>query len=360
MLLSLLLYEQNIFLLPIIVFLTLYHFRLSADSIVKIFLSSILPVMLFAVYRIWIVKEIYPDYFDYGSSKIDLNPEKNMLLFGAFAKLFSVDYGYILYQSVLKIVEYEWYDFLLLGLGVLSVLFIIFNISPSEKKIKTSKIMMLVLCFILSILVFFVSYYPPIAFGFENRVLIWVRYSSSLLLAVILYHFLIGNYRPFWGFLMKVFVFIFLTLNIIAIISEKNSYILASEYNKKTIKKITKTFKNSNANTRILLLTEKERGKNFITDETLISANYEFINGLQLYAPESKLNGNNIHYIHPNHYNLYTIFDKKLNNREKSYFKVLDDRIDFGKRNIKFPFYLYDLEQNTIRLINNKKEFPLR
>ncbi|MDY3524154.1 hypothetical protein PG310_00435 [Riemerella anatipestifer] len=358
MVLSFLLYEINLFLTPLIGLLTIHRFGLNRNAVVKISLSLFFPLILFAVFRLWLLKIIHPNYFDYGVAKVEFSLERSFALIGAFVKLFTLDYLYILCKSVIEMVNYHWYDFILLLLGVFISALIVRNFRKHEKLVSLKKIFIFFFFFLLTLVLFFISVYPPIAFGFENRILIWVRYSSGLLVALCLYQFLTFTKNKSYFVLSQIIVFIVLLLNIVAVISEKNSYIAASDYNRRLVVRLNDLFPDADQNTKILVITEEGRSKEFITDESLLEADYEVRDALQLYS-KSKLEGGNILFFNPSDYALYSFLGKRLNNRFKTECHISDMGITIGKRTLSFPLYIYDLNTNKIQLISNSKEIAL-
>lgn len=354
---SLLFYELNLFLLPILGLILITH---KEQRGLKIFLAIILPVILAFSYKLFFVKLIYPNHFDYSSSKVLLDFDKVKDTPIALIKLFTTDTLYIIIKSFEAISLYDIWDFLLLALGILlSILTSIF-IKPKKLITKTG-VGILTLFFLLTIVVFFISNYPPIAFGFENRILLWVRISSALLFAVLLNNLLfLTESKKYLNSVARFSVFLIIFSGVVTVISQKNSWILAANYNKNIVRNLTKSFPKNQENIKVLYLMDKEKKKYLITDEATLEASYEISAALKLYTPQAKFNPNNIIIVNPTSYSLYQIGNIQFNKRLASEYISNDNGISIGKTTMNYPFYIYNERDNFVYLINNKKDFRLK
>ncbi len=105
--------------------------------------------------------------------------------------------------------DYSWVDYILLALGlVISGMVSIF--CKFDKTIPKRYFLVFFSIFLMTIAVFFISQYPPIAFGFENRILLWVKFSSSLLLGYLIYNGLAFTKKKSYQKLLKIILFLFL------------------------------------------------------------------------------------------------------------------------------------------------------
>lgn len=180
---SLLLYELNLFLFPILVILI--WINNNDKKYLKIFLATILPVIMVFLYKKLGVKIFFPEHFDYASTKILLTIDNIKKTPFALIRLFTVDTVYILSRSFEMIKQYNCVDFVLWGTGaVISALLSIYiQVNTRIKK----RFFVIALCtFCLTSIVFFTSIYSPTAFGFGNRILLWVRFSSMLILGCVI------------------------------------------------------------------------------------------------------------------------------------------------------------------------------
>lgn len=354
---SLLLYELNLFILPIVMLLIWINHN--DKKFLKIFLATILPVILAFVYRTYFVKILYPVYFDYSASKILLSSDKMLGSVVAIIKLFFLDYPYIAYKSFTMIKSYDIFDFILLVLGLF--ISIVTSIGLTVKnKITWKTTVVCILFFALTIIIFFISQYPPIAFGFENRILLWLRFSSMLLLAIFFYNLLyLFRNKKILNICTRVLIsfvsFSFFT----SIISQKNSWILAARYNETIIKNIENHFQENQKNIKILYVKDYKKRELFITDEATLEADYEIETALQLYS-NANFQANNIVFFNPTHYSLYKIGNIELNKRPKTEYQFTEEGIKIGKRKLSFPFYIFDERNNSITEVNNQQDFKIK
>lgn len=355
---SLLFYELNLFLFPILALLIWKNNE--HKKYLKIFLATILPVIVAFSYKIFFVKLIYPDYFDYSSSKIAFSFNRVIEVFIALAKLFTTDLFYIITQSFKAIQYYNIEDYILLLIGIFISILTAIYIKPNQT-VSKSYVGVAFFIFGLTIAVFFISNYPPIAFGFENRILLWIRFSSMLILGIFINNIL------YWVKDKKIIdIGLRLGLSLLffsfftSVISQKNAWIAASEYNKNMILNLGKHLPNAKKDTKVVIIENIKSKYKFIADEPTMNSDYEVDGALSLYQPKSQLKGENIIFFIPNDYSLYEILGKKLNNRYKTEYEINDYFIKFGKRELAFPFYIYDIKNNKIQLINNKKEFKIQ
>lgn len=306
------------------------------------------------------MKLIYPDYFDYSSSKIAFSFNRVIEVFIALAKLFTTDLFYIITQSFKAIQYYNIEDYILLLIGIFISILTAIYIKPNQT-VSKSYVGVAFFIFGLTIAVFFISNYPPIAFGFENRILLWIRFSSMLILGIFINNIL------YWVKDKKIIdIGLRLGLSLLffsfftSVISQKNAWIAASEYNKNMILNLGKHLPNAKKDTKVVIIENIKSKYKFIADEPTMNSDYEVDGALSLYQPKSQLKGENIIFFIPNDYSLYEILGKKLNNRYKTEYEINDYFIKFGKRELAFPFYIYDIKNNKIQLINNKKEFKIQ
>lgn len=350
-------YEMNLFLTPLLILLV---WIVSNKKYYDIFMIVILPIIIAFSYKLFFVKFIYPNHFDYSSSKVLLDFDKVKDTPIALIKLFTTDTLYIIIKSFEAISLYDIWEFSLLALGILlSILTSIF-IKPKKLITKTS-IGILILFFLLTIVVFFISNYPPIAFGFENRILLWVRISSALLFAVLLNNLLfLTESKKYLNSVARFSVFLIIFSGVVTVISQKNSWILAANYNKNIVRNLTKSFPKNQENIKVLYLMDKEKKKYLITDEATLEASYEISAALKLYTPQAKFNPNNIIIVNPTSYSLYQIGNIQFNKRLASEYISNDNGISIGKTTMNYPFYIYNERDNSVYLINNKKDFRLK
>lgn len=354
---SLLFYELNLFLLPILGLILITHKKQRG---LKIFLAIILPIILAFFYKLFFVKLIYPDYFNYSSSKILLDFDKIKDTPIALIKLFTTDTLYIIIKSFKAIYFYSLWDFLLLIIGtILSILASLF-IRPTRLITKT-ELGALILFFLLTIVVFFISNYPPVAFGFENRILLWVRISSALLFATLLNNLLFfTESKKYLNSAVKFGISLIIFSGIVTVISQKNSWISAAKYNENIVKNLTKVFPNHQENIRILYLMDHNKKKNLITDEGTLNADYKIYAALKLYTPQVKFNPNNIIITNPTNYSLYQIGNIQFNKRPASEYIPNDKEVIIGKISLNYPFYIYDERDNSVYIVNSKKDFKIK
>lgn len=355
---SLLLYELNLFLFPVLMFLIWINNK--EKKYLKIFLSTILPIILAFVYKIYLVKIIYPSYFNYSSSKIYLGMDKIGGNIIAFIKLFFLDYPYITYKSIMMIKAYSILDFILLLLGTIISITLSLKIK-AKHKISNIYLIVSILFFLLTIFVFFISQYPAVAFGFENRILLWVRFSSMLLLGIFLYSLLYwSREKRELNFIVRSTLCLILFSFYTSIISQKKSWILASRYNENIIINITNNFRENQENTQVLYIKDSNKIKYFVTDEGTLRADYEIKAALKLYSKNSNFNPKNILFFNPTHYSLYRIGNIELNKRPKTEYKLTKNGIEIGEKYFSYPFFIYDERDNSIIKVNNQQDFKIK
>lgn len=353
---SLLFYELNLFLLPLLGLILIKH---KEKRFTKFFLAIILPIILAFSYKMFFVKVIYPNYFDYSSSKILLNLNKIKQTPIALIKLFTTDAAYIVIRSFKAISFYGIWDFVLLALGILfSILFTMFI--ESKRLIERKEFGVLILFFLSTTAFFFVSNYPPIAFGFENRILLWVRISSSLLLAAFLSNILfLSKKKIIINTVVRLGIFVIIISGVVSLISQKNAWIQASKYNETLVKNLEKAFPNSQEELRVMYITDKNKKHRLITDESTVSADYEISAALKLYTPQAKFNPNNIIIVTPASYSLYQIGNIQFNKRPAFEHSVNDRGVTIGKTTLNYPFFIYDDRDNVITKIENQHQFKI-
>ena len=351
---SLLFYELHLFLIPLSIFILIVTNR--EKILLKLSLSIGFGLFIAVFYKLFLVKIIYPEHFDYASSKVSFNLSYSFVLFFSFFKLFILDYAYIAKQSFFAIADYSGFDYILLALGlIISGMVSIF--CKFDKTFPKRFFLVFFSIFLMTIAVFFISQYPPIAFGFENRILLWVKISSSLLLGYLIYNGLASAKKNSYQNLLKTLLFLFLSTNFICAISEKNSWIYASNYNKKLIKSLVSHLPKNIKDEKIIIIENKTNYDKLITDEATIEDPYEEVSALNMYAPESTLNGWDVYTIRTKDTYLYSIFGKTLNNRPRTEIKETETGFILGKDKINFPFYVFDYADNSLHLVKNKNDY---
>ena len=351
---SLLFYELHLFLIPLSIFILVITNR--EKILLKLSLSIGLGLFIAAFYKFFLVKIIYPEHFDYAASKVTFSLSSSFILIFSLVKLFIFDFIYIAKQSILAIADYSWVDYILLALGlVISGMVSIF--CKFDKTIPKRYFLVFFSIFLMTIAVFFISQYPPIAFGFENRILLWVKISSSLLLGYLIYNGLASAKKKSYQNLLKTLLFLFLSANFICVISEKNSWIYASNYNKNLIKSLVSHLPKNIKDEKIIIIENKTNYDKLITDEATIEDPYEVVSALNMYTPKTTINGWNAYTISTKDTYLYSIFGKNLNNRPRTEIKETETGFILGKNNINFPFYVFDYADNSLHLVKNKSDY---
>ena len=351
---SLLFQELHLFLIPLSIFILIVTNR--EKILLKLSLSIGLGLFIAVFYKLFLVKIIYPEHFDYASSKVSFSISHSLVLIFSFFKLFILDYAYIAKQSFFAIADYSGFDYILLALGlIISGMVSVF--CKFDKTIPKRYFIVFLGIFLMTIVVFFISQYPPIAFGFENRILLWVKISSSLLLGYLIYNGLASAKKKSYQNLLKTLLFLFLSTNFICVISEKNSWIYASNYNKNLIKSLVSHLPKNTKDEKIIIIENKTNYDKLITDEATIEDPYEVVSALNMYAPESTLNGWDVYTIRTKDTYLYSIFGKTLNNRPRTEIKETETGFILGKDKINFPFYVFDYADNSLHLVKNKNDY---
>lgn len=355
--LTLLFYEMNLFLSPIVIMLIWVQNQ--NRKYLKIFLATILPVILAFLYKFYFVKFIYPDYFNYGAEKVYIGIDKMAGNIIGLTKVFFLDYPYIVYKSIIMMKFYSTLDFILLFLGI--VISIILSIKiKSTHKVSRTHIIISILFFLLTIFVFFISQYPAVAFGFENRILLWVRFSSMLLLGVFIYNLLYwGREKRVLNIIIRSLLCLILFSFFTSVISQKNSWILASKYNETVIKILENNFQENQENTKILYVKNYKKREFFITDESTLAPDYEIESALKIYS-NSNFQAKNIVFFNPTHYSLFKIGGIELNKRPVTDHKPIPNGMKLGKRSLTYPFFIYDERDNSIIKVNNPQEFKIK
>ena len=351
---SLLFYELHLFLIPLSIFILVITNR--EKILQKLSLSIGLGLFIAVFYKYFLVKIIYPEHFDYASSKVSFSISHSLVLIFSFFKLFILDFAYIAKQSILAIADYSGFDYILLALGlVISGMVSIF--CKFDKTIPKRYFLVFLSIFLMTVVVFFISQYPMTSFSFENRILLWVKISSSLLLGYLIYNGLASAKKKSYQNLLKTLLFLFLSINFICVISEKNSWIYASNYNKNLIKSLASQLPKDIKDEKIIIIKNNEENNKFITDESTLEASYEVTSALNMYAPDADINPSNIHLISTKDTYLYSIFGKKLNNRPRTEIKETETGFILDKDKINFPFYVFDYANNSLHLVKNKNDY---
>ncbi|MBB1574968.1 MAG: hypothetical protein HG427_005935 [Flavobacteriaceae bacterium] len=351
---SLLFYELHLFLIPLSIFILVITNR--EKKLLKLSLSIGLGLFIAAFYKFFLVKIIYPEHFDYAASKVTFSLSSSFILIFSFFKLFILDFAYIAKQSILAISDYSGFDYILLTLGlIISGMVSIF--CKFDKTIPKRYFLVFLSIFLMTVVVFFISQYPMTSFSFENRILLWVKISSSLLLGYLIYNGLAFTKKKSYQNFLKIILFLFLSTNFICVISEKNSWIYASNYNKNLIKSLGSHLPKNIKDEKIVIIQNDTNYDKLITDEKTLKASYEMRAALVLYTPQVFINGANIYRISTKDTYLYSIFGKKLNNRPRSEIKETETGFILGKDKINFPFYVFDYADNSLHLVKNKSDY---
>ena len=351
---SLLFYELHLFLIPLSIFILVITNR--EKKLLKLSLSIGLGLFIAAFYKFFLVKIIYPEHFDYAASKVTFSLSRSFILIFSFFKLFILDFAYIAKQSILAISDYSGFDYILLTLGlIISGMVSIF--CKFDKTIPKRYFLVFLSIFLMTVVVFFISQYPMTSFSFENRILLWVKISSSLLLGYLIYNGLAFTKKKSYQNFLKIILFLFLSTNFICVISEKNSWIYASNYNKNLIKSLVSHLPKNIKDEKIVIIQNDTNYDKLITDEKTLKASYEMRAALVLYTPQVSINGANIYRISTKDTYLYSIFGKKLNNRPRSEIKETETGFILGKDKINFPFYVFDYADNSLHLVKNKSDY---
>jgi len=351
---SLLFYELHLFLIPLSIFILVITNR--EKKLLKLSLSIGLGLFIAAFYKFFLVKIIYPEHFDYAASKVTFSLSSSFILIFSFFKLFILDFAYIAKQSILAISDYSGFDYILLTLGLIisGMVSIFFKF---DKTIPKRYFLVFLSIFLMTVIVFFISQYPMTSFSFENRILLWVKISSSLLLGYLIYNGLAFTKKKSYQNFLKIILFLFLSTNFICVISEKNSWIYARNYNKNLIKSLVSHLPKNIKDEKIIIIENKTNYDKLITDEATIEDPYEVVSMLNIYAPKATLNGWNVYTISTKDTYLYSIFGKKLNNRPRTEIKETETGFILGKKNINFPFYVFDYANNSLHLVKNKNDY---
>ncbi len=351
---SLLFYELHLFLIPLSIFILIVTNR--EKILLKLSFSIGFGLFIAVFYKLFLVKIIYPEHFDYASSKVSFSISHSLVLIFSFFKLFILDFAYIAKQSFFAIADYSGFDYILLALGlIISGMVSIF--CEFDKTIPKRFFLVFFSIFLMTIAVFFISQYPPIAFGFENRILLWVKISSSLLLGYLIYNGLASAKKKKHQKFLKTILFLFLSANFICVISEKNSWIYASNYNKKLIKSLVSHLPKNIKDEKIIIIQNNTNYDKLITDEKTLKASYEMRSALAIYTPQASIYGSNVYRISTKDTYLYSIFGKVLNNRPRTEIKETETGFILGKDKINFPFYVFDYADNSLHLVKNKSDY---
>lgn len=356
-LLSLLLYEGNLFLFPLLVLLIWINNK--EKKYLKIFLAIILPVTLAFLYKKFGVKIFFPEHFDYASEKVLLTIDNIKKTPFALIKLFSIDTIYILYRGFEMVKYYSYTDFALWGVGaIISALISIYI--EMHTRIK-KRIFFIALCiFCLTSIVFFVSIYSPTAFTFGNRILLWIRFSSMLLLACMISNVLFWSKdRKILNIGSRLFLFIVLFSFFTSFISQKNSWIAASDYNKNLIRNLEQKIPYNQEKALVITVIDKKLKNNFITDETTLEADWEIEPSVYLYTKAHFKRGN-LAIFNPTDYALYKIRNKENHKRPKTKYKLTENGIEIGEKYFSYPFFIYDERDDSIIKVNNQQEFKIK
>ena len=351
---SLLFQELHLFLIPLSIFILVITNR--EKILLKLSLSIGLGLFIAAFYKLFLVKIIYPEHFDYAASKVTFSLSNSFILIFSLVKLFIFDFIYIAKQSILAISDYSGFDYILLTLGlIISGMVSIFL--KFDKTIPKRYFLVFLSIFLMTVVVFFISQYPMTSFSFENRILLWVKISSSLLLVYLIYNGLAFTKKKSYQNFLKIILFLFLSTNFICVISEKNSWIYASNYNKNLIKSLVSHLPKNIKDEKIIIIENKTIYDKLITDEATIEDPYEVVSALNMYTSKTALNGWNVYTISTKDTYLYSIFGKTLNNRPRTEIKETETGFILGKDKINFPFYVFDYDNNSLHLVRNKNDY---
>lgn len=209
------------------------------DRIIYIF--SIL--LLTFIYRHFLEPYLFSNYFHRSSSENILNFSRNFKIIKEIFFIFLAKLPKSIIRGILAIRYYSVYDFILWGVSIIFSFFLVYRVKWNYK-ISKKYLVLFIIAFLCSFVIFCVSGYYPSIYDFDNRNLGAVRFFIVFIFCNILLIFPSKNIK--W---IKFCLFSFFIVFITNIISIKNAWIYAYNFNrelfieiKKNIPQYSKTF----------------------------------------------------------------------------------------------------------------------
>lgn len=359
--LTMLFYEMNAFVYPLLALLIWTQNK--EKRLVKLFLAFGLPILLALVYKRIIAKYFFSDMFvDYSVEKFVLDLSRMKKVPFAIFRTFFLDWYSIVLKSIKMMQYYSVWDIILSALGgIISILIAIFI--QAKQKISNIRIGVFFILFFISIFVYFISIYPMSAFSYDNRILFWTRFVSMILLVMLINNlFYYFRNSKLLDKMLRVLLGGGLFTFFVAIISEKNSWISAAQYDKEIITKLDKYLPSREEKISILYIADFQKRKNFITDETSLRLDESFdrVDAIQRMYNKDKFKVKQIVFYTPDEYSLYSILGKEYHKKVPSPVEVKDNEVLLKKHSIPYPFFLFDERNNSVVEVKSKKDFKIQ
>ncbi len=338
--------------IPLLIFnfFFILHYQ-KKQKLLKVLVAVLLPALFFLLYRSKIAPILYPDFYDYTSERIAINFESIMNVFIGIFKTYFLDYIYVIQRAFIAIQYFQWVDYFLIVL-MLSILSLLYQQKFSFKSISKKQWGLIILFNISTFAIFFVSNYKPSIFGFYNRTMGLPRIANSLLwvaaIAFVFQYFKNHLIRK----VTKVLVLLFMGINTIVLIAQKNEWVYAGKYNDKLGQSLMNSV-NSKDNLNILISYDNHNDSHFVTHSPTFNHNYEYLNYFDIHDQDYY----KCKSINTNTYSYYCIFDIPINtfNKTTPFFKKDSFMIDDRKYSI--PLYIYKYENHSLKLYKTKQEF---
>lgn len=355
---TMLFYELTVFMYPL---LALLIWRQNKEKrFIKLFLAFVLPMVLALIYKKFVAKYLFADIFvDYSSQRfvIDFNEIKKVPF--AIFRTFFLDWYSIVSKSFKMIQYYSVWDIILVIFGgVISILMAIHI--KAKQKISRIHIGIFLALFISTIFVYFISNYSLSAFSYDNRILFWTRFTSMILLGIFINNLLyfLRNSGVF-NKISRVTLAIFLSTFFISIVSQKNSWIAAAQYNKEIIQKLDKYLPARQEKINIVYIVDKKNKENFITNESLLTQYGKFDDIQRIYG-KNKFKVERLYLYTPETYFLYSILGKGFHKQVPLNLEVKDDGIIIWKEKLLYPFFIFDERDNSVLEVKKQQDFKIK
>ncbi|MDO5614823.1 MAG: hypothetical protein Q4G16_01440 [Cruoricaptor ignavus] len=346
-----LIYEINLFLLPVLMFL-FFQKNSFKDLIYRGVFVLIMPVILMFLFKNYLAYFIFDGYGAYTDNKTVISIKNILDAFVSIFKTYCLDTIFILKRGISNISHFNGSD-CILGLLMVVISVLVYKI-PNHKflKITITQILLFIILFILSHGIFFVSTYKANAYDFENRVLGLPRFSWALLMFAFFSLLIKSKFGNIFKLIFSVLILSFgLTL-----ISQKNAWLYADTFNEKLVKSFINIYPKNPLSNRFFIQYDKSKVNNYlVNDEPLPAVDYEF-SGLLKFYKFTDYNKIKVTKYQPKDYNIDYLFGRKLNKRFKSEIK-LKESYPNEKKVIEFPFYLYNYNENKLFLINDESDY---
>ncbi len=350
---STLIYEINVFMIPILAILLINETQNLKKLLVNAFLSMAFPLILMILYKKVLGFYFYENYVPYTDNKFDLGTHKFKDFPISFFKTYFLDNLFLIKRAFIAIEFYSIYDYILVALSLIISFLIIKQLSKIKLRITIFHLLFFAIAILLAHGIFMISVYNINTYGFENRTLGWARITFAIFITSCIIFIFNRLQNNFIKNLLSIFIFFLMIATSITIISEKNAWQFAGKFNEEMFIKLNTQLPEKLEGKSVLVSYQKNLYKQFVADEPTLKSDYE-LNGLA-YSINKRQNING-QFIQLKSFYWDELLGKKINNRETNY-TITKNFIQLKNRTYPFPLYIFDYEKNKLHLISSKEAF---